>query len=118
MKLKGRYKPNTLLEVFIIRVLFSFFSSDPRNFKLEGIIYLVHALKFPLPTNMITNKKSYNLMLIFFIVRREPSESQTCLTLSMMGGGGGIPDGRRQCGFHKSESIGGQSLMVGKSHPR
>ena len=63
VKLKGRYY--NLLEVVIIRVLFSFSSLPFCNLKLEGIIYLVHALHTPVVTPLLLSieEDCYNSIL-------------------------------------------------------
>ena len=72
MKLKGRYY--TVLEVVIIKVLFLFSSLDSCHLRLEGIIYLIHALQFTLRCDKKHDHQQNILQSIVYlsIVRREP----------------------------------------------
>ena len=81
VKLRGRCY--TLLEVSLTRLLFSFSSLNSCNLKLEGIIYLVHALNSLSERDKKHDHQQQILQSIVFlsIVRREPS--------------GVIADGRR-----------------------
>ena len=102
MKLKGRYY--TLLGVVIIRVLFSFSSLDSCYLRQRTSTSLMHSNSLTQCDKKHNHQQNILQSIVYCsIVRREPSESQTCLTFPMVADSGvfishkqsgTIPDGR------------------------